>query len=138
MSKSTYLENAVLDFWLNGNAGGFSAPTTIYLGLIDTADPTDEAINEIPSTDYTATGANANERPPITFATTSGNSFEGPDSDIEFENTSGVAFVVKGFGIWNAATGGQLLYHGNISDKTIEDGDSIRFEASSSITISED
>jgi len=138
MSKSTYLENAVLDFWLNANAGGFSSPSDIYLGLIDTADPTDEAINEIPSTDYTATGASANSRPPITFATTSGNSFAGPDSDIEFENTSGIAFEVKGFGIWTAPTGGQLLYHGNISDKTIEDGDSIRFEASSSITISED
>jgi hypothetical protein len=40
MSKSNYLENAVLDFWLNANAGGFSAPATIYLGLIETADPT--------------------------------------------------------------------------------------------------
>ena len=138
MSKSTYLENAVLDFWLNANAGGFSAPPTIYLGLIETADPTDEAINEIVSTKYTATGAVANQRPPITFATTSGNSFAGPNADIEFENTSGSAFIVKGFGIWNAATGGQLLYHGNISDKTIENGDSIRFEASSSITIEED
>lgn len=138
MSKSTYLENAVLDFWLNANAGGFSSPSTIYLGLIDTADPTDEAINEIAPTDYTATGAATDSRPAITFATTSGNSFEGPDSDIEFENTSGGNFVVRGFGIWNAATGGQLLYHGNISDKTIENGDSIRFEASSSITIEED
>jgi|DEB0MinimDraft_6_1074348.scaffolds.fasta_scaffold02889_2 hypothetical protein len=138
MSKSNYLENAVLDFWLNANAGGFSAPATIYLGLIETADPDDSTINEIASTSYTATGASANQRPPITFATTSGSSFAGPNSDIEFENTLGSAFTVKGFGIWDAATGGNLLYWGDISDKTIEDGDSIRFEASSSITISED
>ena len=100
MSKSNYLENAVLDFWLNANGGGFSAPATVYLGLIETADPTDSTINEIASTSYTATGASANQRPPITFATTTGSSFAGPSSDIEFENTSGSAFVVKGFGIF--------------------------------------
>lgn len=138
MSKSNYLENAVLDFWLNANAGTFSAPSAVYLGLIDTADPTDSTINEIAPTNYTATGASANQRPPITFATTTGSSFSGPNADIEFENTSGSSFVVKGFGIWDAATSGNLLYWGDISDKTIEDNDSIRFEASSSITISED
>ena len=138
MSKSTYLENAVLNFWLAGNAGGFSAPSTVYVGLIETSDPDDETINEIASTQYTATGAGTNARPPITFAGTSGNSFTGPNADIEFENTKGSAFTVKGFGIWDAATSGNLLYWGDIADKTIEDGDSIRFEANNSITITED
>ena len=32
-AASNYLENATLDFWLNGNSGSHTSPSTLYLGL---------------------------------------------------------------------------------------------------------
>ena len=108
MSKSNYLENAVLDFWLNANNGSFSAPTTVYLGLIETSDPDDSTINAISSTRYTATGASADSRTPITFSTTPGSSSAGTNAYIEFENSSGSAFTVKCLGIWDLYNSGNM------------------------------
>tara|TARA_R110002126_G_scaffold33237_6_gene104109 strand:+ start:2054 stop:2485 length:432 start_codon:yes stop_codon:yes gene_type:complete len=142
MSKSNYLENEVLNLFLKGGAhtqltGG------VFLGIISDANPTDSSVTEISAGSYTATSeADSSSRPPITFGTisTSNNvtSASGPTSDIEFENTSGSAFTVRGFAVYDAATSGDLLYYGELAaDKEIADGDSIRFEAPSSITITE-
>lgn len=32
-AASNWLEDATLDFWLNANSGGYSSPSTLYLGL---------------------------------------------------------------------------------------------------------
>jgi len=138
MSKSNYLENAVLDFWLKANSGTYSSPSTVYLGIFS-SDPTDAGSGtEIASTGYTATGAGSNQRPPIAFGSASSGSIAGPTSDIEYENTSGSSFTVSHFGVFDAATSGNLLYHDSLSSsKTIANGDSIRFESSSAITITE-
>jgi hypothetical protein len=138
MSKSNYLENEVLNLFLKGSAhtqltGG------VFLGIISDASPTDSSVTEISAGSYTATSeADSSSRPPITFGTVSNGSVSGPTTDIEFENTSGVEFTVRGFAVYDAATSGDLLYYGELAtDKPIADGDSIRFEAPSSITITE-
>lgn len=147
-SKSNYLENAVLTYWLRGNdADGnavpdYTAPTSVYLGIHSTT-TSDGTLVEIAASNYSATDGDgavtAGNRPKIVFANPSAGQIQGPQADIEFDNTSGSSFTVDGFGIYDSASSGNLLYWGELStDKTIADGDSIRFEASTSITISED
>jgi len=142
MSKSNYLETAVLYFWLKGNSGStYSAPANVYLGILSTATD-DDTLTEIAGSSYSATDGDgavtSGNRPKIVFGSVSDNQIQGPTSDIEYDNTSGSQFTVNGFGIYDAATGGNLLYWGTLSSsKQIENGDSIRFEASTSITITE-
>lgn len=141
-SKSNYLENVVLNHFLKGSAT--SAPSNVYLGILSAVDTSAETQTEIAPASYTATSLGstvvAGRRPEICFGTVSSGCVFGPTVDIEFENGSGSAFDVVGFGIYDCqCTSGSpnLLYYGDISCKTIEDGDSIRFEATCAIRVSE-
>lgn len=138
-SKSDYLENAVLNHFLKGTST--SAPTNVYLGILSAVSTGADTQTEIAQSNYTATDGDgavtAGNRPKIAFGTVSSGSVDGPTSNIEFENSSGSSFTVVGFGIWDAATSGNLLYYGTISSKTIENGDTIRFESTDAISITE-
>ena len=151
MSKSNYLQSKVLGYWLK-NETISTQPTQVFLGIMNNASALDDSnvgSSEIPAANYSATdgggAVTAGNRPEIVFGsiTSTGvgtnNQIQGPTSDIEYDNTTGSQMVVSGFGVFTAATGGELLYYGDLtSSKTIEAGDSIRFEASTSITITED
>lgn len=146
MSKSNYLQSKVLGYWLK-NETISTQPTQVFLGIMYNASSLSDAnvgTSEISTGDYSATdgggAVTAGNRPEIVFGSITGtNQIQGPTSDIEYDNTSGSQMVVSGFGVFTAATGGELLYYGDLtSSKTIEAGDSIRFEASTSITITED
>lgn len=139
MSKSNYLENAVLEHFIGGSAT--ASPANVFLAILSAASA--DAVTEIPASNYSATDGDgavtAGERPEIVFGTASSGQIQGPTDDIEYDNSSGSDFTVAGFGVYDAATGGNLLYWGALSSsKTISNGDSIRFEASTSITITED
>lgn len=139
MSKSNYLESKVLGYWLKNET--ITQPTEVFLGILSVATD-DDTLTEIAGSDYSATDGDgavtSGERPEIVFGAVSNNQIQGPTSDIEYDNTSGSQFTVNGFGVYDAATGGNLLYWGALTtSKQIENGDSIRFEASTSITITE-
>lgn len=139
MSKSNYLESKVLGYWLKNET--ITQPSQVFLGILSVATD-DETLTEIAGSNYSATdgggAVTAGERPEIVFGAVSNNQIQGPTSDIEYDNTSGSQFTVNGFGIYDAATSGNLLYWGTLTTpKQIENGDSIRFEASTSITITE-
>ena len=138
-SKSDYLENAVLNHFLKGTST--TSPTNVYLGILSAVSTGADTQTEIAQSNYTATDGDGavtgGNRPKIVFGTVSSGSVDGPTSNIEFENSSGSSFTVVGFGIWDAATNGNLLYYGTISSKTIENGDTIRFEATDAISITE-
>ena len=138
-SKSDYLESAVLNHFLKNTAT--SSPANVFLGILSVINTGADTQTEIPQSNYTATDGDgavtAGNRPKIVFGTVSGNNVTGPDSNIEFENDSGSSFTVVGFGIYDAAQSGNLLYYGTISEKTIEDGDTIRFESTDAISITE-
>lgn len=145
MSKSNYLQSKVLGYWLKNET--ITQPTQIFLGIMYNASALSDSnvgTSEISAANYSATdgggAVTAGNRPEIVFGSITGtNQIQGPTSDIEYDNTSGSQMVVSGFGVFTAATGGELLYYGDLtSSKTIEAGDSIRFEASTSITITED
>lgn len=149
MSKSNYLQSKVLGYWLKNES--ITQPSNVYLGILTNAsDLSDSNVgtSEISADDYTATvggsSVTAGNRPEITFGSITGNNqIQGPTSDIEFDNDTASTMDVKGFGIYTTAdpdaAGSELLYWGSLTTaKSIAAGDSIRFEASTSISITED
>lgn len=126
MAKSNYLENKVVDHFLGTSST--SAPSNVYLGLF-TSDPTDAGSgNEVSGNGYT--------RQVITFNSASGGA--ATNSSAETLTASGGNWgTITHFGIFDASSSGNLLYHGALAnDKVIEDGDSL-VVAASAITITE-
>jgi hypothetical protein len=127
-AKSDYLEKKILDYVLTNTADW--APTSVHLSL-HTADPTDAGTGAEVS-------GNGYGRQAITFNAAHATNGSTTNSSSETFTASGGSFgTVTHFGIFDASSGGNLLYHGALTaSKTIADGDSITF-AADSITITE-
>lgn len=107
-AASDYLEDKLLNHTFKNTA--FTSPGTTYLALFD-ADPTDANVtaNEISGGSYA--------RQAITWGTVSGGSLS-TSADINFTNMP--SCVVSHVGIYDAATTGNLLWHGALSSsKTV-------------------
>tara|TARA_R100000388_G_scaffold31784_1_gene24893 strand:+ start:394 stop:780 length:387 start_codon:yes stop_codon:yes gene_type:complete len=125
-AKSNYLELKVLDHFLG--TASTSAPSAVYLALF-TSDPTDAGSG-------TEVSGNGYSRQAITFAAASSGSAASNSAE-EFTASGGNFGTITHFGIFDASTSGNLLYHGALTaSKTIADGDTLRF-ASGNITITE-
>lgn len=125
-AKSDYLELKVIDHFLG--TASTTAPSNVYLAL-HTADPTDAGTGAEVS-------GNGYARQAITFAAASSGSASSNSAE-EFTASGGDFGTITHFGIWDALTSGNLLYHGALTaSKTIADGDTLRF-ASGNITITE-
>lgn len=125
-AKSDYLENKVIDHFLG--TASTNSPTNVYLALF-TSDPADDASG-------TEVSGNGYSRQAITFASASSGSASSSSQE-EFTASGGAFGTVTHFGIFDASTSGNLLYHGALTaSKTIADGDTLRF-ASGNITITE-
>ena len=114
-AMSDYLERKLLDHTLGTTA--YTHPAQVYLAL-HTADPTDAAGGaECSGGSYA--------RQTIDFAAASGTG--GAVTNSTEENfTSMPACTVTHIGIWDAASSGNLLYHGAVSSsKTVASGDTI-------------
>ncbi len=110
---SNYLENALINGTLRNTS--YTAPTTIYVGLF-TSDPTDAGSG-------TEVSGNAYARQSATFAAPS-NGASSTNADIRFDQATGNWGTVGWFGIFDALTTGNLMYHGALTaSKTIETGD---------------
>ena len=112
---SDYLEVALLNATLNGVA--FTAVNDPYVSL-HTADPTDAGTGtEVSGGSYARTAAS--------FATASGTSgLVATDADVTFPTATGTWGVVGWIGLWDASTGGNMLYHTALdATKTIDSGD---------------
>ena len=114
---SDYLEVALLNATLNGVA--FTAVNDPYVSL-HTADPTDAGTGaEVPTagTSYARTAAS--------FATASGTSgLVATDADVTFPTATATWGTVGWIGLWDAASGGNMLYHTALdASKTIDSGD---------------
>jgi hypothetical protein len=120
-AMSNYLENKVLDYVLRDTADW--APAAVYLAL-HTADPTDAG-----------TGAECSggsyARQAITFNAAHATAGTIDNSSAE-EFTNMPACTVTHIGIWDAASSGNLLFHGAVSaSKTVTSGDTISLAAGS-------
>ncbi|UMR33669.1 hypothetical protein MJ749_13265 [Paenibacillus polymyxa] len=124
LSKSNWWKTACLNAVLRGGTN-FTAPQTVYIALY-TSNPTDvDTGQEVSGGGY--------ERRVVTFgapviadrrATTSST------TDVYFPIATADWGLVTHIGIRTAATGGNLLYHGAVTNpRTVQTNDSLRFMA---------
>lgn len=131
-AKSDYLENKVLDHIFGNTA--YSVPATVYVALY-TAAPNDAGGG-------TEVSGNGYSRAAVTNNTTNWpNASSGSKSNgtaIQFSAASGGSWgTVTHFSLFDAASAGNMLYHGALtSSKTINDGDQAQF-AAGTLTITE-
>lgn len=122
---SDYLELKFLDHF-TGTAST-SAPSAVYLGLSTASLNDDNSGTELSGSGYT--------RKAITFASASSGSIAN-NSAVEFPTATGSWGDISHFGIFDASSSGNLLFHGAFSaSKTIASGDILKV-ASGSLTIS--
>ena len=129
---STYLQNAILN-WTKGTAMP-TAPAAVYVGLFS-ADPTDAGTltNEVTTTVRTA-GRLAVPFGSIT--TGSGASVMANTADVDFGPAAGSTTVTY-FGVFDAASAGNMLASGTIPSGSITSGTDYKFAAGSlSFTVS--
>tara|TARA_A200000113_G_scaffold60669_1_gene51978 strand:- start:2807 stop:3190 length:384 start_codon:yes stop_codon:yes gene_type:complete len=127
MSASNYLELKLLDHVLGSTS--YSQPSAIYVALSTGSFNDDASGTELSGNGYT--------RKAITFGTASSGSIAS-NSAVEFDTATGSWGSVSHFGLFDASSGGNLLYHGAFSaSKTIETGDILKI-ASGSLTVSLD
>lgn len=121
---SDYLELKFLDHF-TGTAST-SAPSAVYLGLATASLQDDGSGTELTGNNYT--------RKAITFASASSGSIAS-NSAVEFNSATGSWGDVSHWGIWDASSSGNLLFHGSFTaSKTIASGDILKV-ASGSLTI---
>tara|TARA_B100000900_G_C20496086_1_gene681668 strand:+ start:562 stop:948 length:387 start_codon:yes stop_codon:yes gene_type:complete len=124
-AMSDYLELKFLDHF-TGTAST-SAPSAVYLGLSTASLNDDNSGTELSGSGYT--------RKAITFASASSGSIAN-NSAVEFPTATGSWGTVSHFGIYDASSSGNLLFHGAFSaSKAIASGDILKV-ASGSLTIS--
>ena len=123
-AMSNYLENALINATLRNTS--YTTPTTVYVGLY-TTDPTDA------NTGTEVTGGSY-ARKAATFGAPS-DGVSTISSAIEFDQATASWGTVAYFGILDAATSGNLLYHGALTaSKAIDTGDVFKF-ATSALTV---
>ncbi len=127
MSASNYLELKILDHVLGSTT--YSKPSGLYVALSTGSLGDDASGTELSSNGYA--------RKSITFGTASSGSIAS-NSAVEFDTATGSWGTVSHFGIFDASTSGNLLYHGAFSaSKAIATGDILKI-ASGSLTVSLD
>lgn len=121
-SKSDFLENELLDHVL-GNAA-YSAPATVYIALY-TADPSDAGGGtEVTGGSYARKAVTNNS---TNWPNASGGA-KSNGTDIVFVTATASWGTVTAFGIFDASSGGNLLYWAELTiDKTIDNGDTAQF-----------
>jgi hypothetical protein len=130
--KSDYLENKVLDLLLG--AVSYTVPTTVYIGLY-TAAPTDAGGGtEVSGGSYARVAVTNNT---TNFPTATGGS-KSNGTSITFPTATADWGTVVAVGIFDASTGGNLLFWANLTtSKVVQNGDTAQF-ASGSLTFTED
>lgn len=131
---SDYLENKIVDHILR--ATPFTAPATVYVGLLTAAPSDTGGGTEVTGGSYA--------RVAVTSATTAWNGTHGTTTgassgtDGTIENAATITFptpsaswgTVTHWGVYDAATGGNLLFQAPLTvAKTINIGDAVSFAA---------
>jgi len=123
-AMSNYLENALINATLRNTS--YTSPSVVYVGLF-TSDPTDAGSG-------TEVSGGSYARKAATFGAPS-NGASTISSAIEFDQATGSWGTVTHFGIYDASTSGNLLYHGALTaSKVIDTGDVFKF-ATSALTV---
>lgn len=124
-SFGNYLENELLDHVFG--AAAYTAPATLYLAL-STADPLDDGsgLNEPSGGSYARLGVTNNL---TNFPAATGGS-KSNGVDFTFVTATASWGVISHMAIFDAVSGGNMLAHAALtSSKTIDNGDTVIFEA---------
>ena len=121
---SNFLENALINATLRATT--YTSPATVYVSLW-TTDPTDAGSGtEVSGGSYARTA--------VTFGAPS-NGVTTNSAAVEFPQATASWGTIAYFGINDASTSGNLLYHSPVTtSKTIDTGDIFKF-ASGSISV---
>lgn len=118
-TKSNYLENIIINTVLRNTT--YSQVATVYVALY-TSDPTDaDSGTEVSGGSYA--------RVSCAFDAASGGATANT-STLTFPTATGSWGTITHFGVRDASTGGNLLYHGDLTvPKTVTSGDVVIFSA---------
>lgn len=132
MSKSDYLENELLDHVLGG--GDYPRPATVYVALY-TATPNDAGGGtEASGGSYVRVAVTNN----ATNWPAAANGSKSNGTAITYAAATADWGTVVAFGLFDALSGGNLLYWGDLSQsRAVNSGDTASF-AVGTLTISED
>lgn len=118
-AMSNYLENALINAVLRGTS--YVSPSKVYLALF-TNDPTDAGTG-------TEVGSGAYARSEITFSVPS-NGVAVSSADVLFPVATASWGTITHIGIYDALSGGNLLFHGVLTNsKTIAADDQLKIAA---------
>lgn len=118
-AMSNYLENTLINAVLRGTT--YTSPTTVYLALF-TSNPTDAGTGSEVS-------GGAYARQAIAFSTPS-DGVAVSSADIFYPVATAAWGTVTHIGIYDALTGGNLLFHGALTNsKTIAADDQLKIAA---------
>jgi hypothetical protein len=140
-SMSDYLENKLVDHIFRGVS--YTMPTTIYVGLLTGAPSDSGGGTEVSGNNYARAVLNPSTTnwAATNGATTTTNPSSGTggatsnNSAITFATPSGSWGNVTHFGIYDALSSGNLLFHASLTTpKTVSSGDTVSF-AQSALTV---
>jgi hypothetical protein len=137
MSKSNYLENKMLDHRYGGS--DYTRPATVYFSL-HTADPGEGGAGaEVGTGVWTNYARVAKTNNSTNFpAASGGTKSNGTIVDFGTAAVTGGPPTVTHVGIWDAASGGNLMDYGPLNaSKVIQNGDPVSFPVSA-LSVSED
>lgn len=148
MSKSDYLEKKYLDLTLGGAT--FTPPSTIYVGLLTVYDANAEAgfVTEVSTGQWLnyarqPLANNLTNWPPAVITgggPATSQTFKVNGNEVRYGTASipGTGIVIAGFGLFDAPTGGNLLYSGALLvSRVVTNGKKPVFPAGS-LTVTED
>ena len=126
-SFSNYLENELLDHLFGCSTRDFSSPANIFIAL-STADPTEDGsgLAEPSGNGYARKSTAGTD-----WNASSGGSVDN-SGELSFPEATGAWGTLTHFALFDAASGGNMLAHGSLSQsKAIENGDTAIFGAGS-------
>jgi len=127
---SNFLEQALLEYTLNGGATG--GQSTVFIALFTDASTDDDSSTEVGGgLGYARQSVAGGD---WTIADAGGGQWVATnDNDIEFgPNTVSDWGAINGIGVYDLVSGGNLLYHGTpTSVRTVQVGDVYRINAGS-------
>ena len=122
MSKSNYLENAILDHMLGGP--DYIRPATVYVSLYTVAPSDAGGGTEVSGPGYARVAMTNNT---INWPASVGG-VKSNGTVITFPTPTGSWGTVVAFGIHDAGVAGNLLRYGNLTvSKTVDTGDEVTF-----------
>jgi len=136
-AMSDYLENKLVDQIFRGQA--YTFPSTLYVGLLTAAPSDTGGGTEVSGNNYSrvaVTNSLANwagtQGASTTSASTGTTGTTSNNASVNFPTPAATWGTITAFGIYDAATAGNLLFYGTLTiTKTINQSDTVSFPPAS-------